>query len=150
MVVAGSAQSAAWFKCVTYRAAASVLAGIAVAFIGLDLAVGAAVAGLAGTGVTPLAGVGAGGPVRARLVVGAVVEVLVAEEAAPALLAIALPGFLAHTVQAAGVTDALIAEPPLPTNATSTRKTGHSQAFRESYNIGKASSDQLNQHACLS
>lgn len=55
---------------------------------------------------------------RARLVVGAVVEVLVAEEAAPALLAIALPGFLAHTVQAAGVTDALIAEPPLPTNAT--------------------------------
>lgn len=100
------------------RAAASVLAGIAVAFIGLDLAVGAAVAGLAGTGVTPLAGVGAGGPVRARLVVGAVVEVLVAEEAAPALLAIALPGFLAHTVQAAGVTDALIAEPPLPTNAT--------------------------------
>ena len=42
--------------------------------------------------------------------VGTVVEVLVAEEAAPALLAEALVGLLARPVDAARVQDALVAE----------------------------------------
>ena len=44
----------------------------------------------------------------------AVVEVLVAEEAAPALVAVALVRLLAGAVHAAGVADALVAEPPRP------------------------------------
>ena len=46
--------------------------------------------------------------------VGAVVEVLVAEEAAPALVAVALVRLLAGAVHAARVADALVAEPARP------------------------------------
>lgn len=45
---------------------------------------------------------------------GAVVEVLVAEEPTPALLAVALPGLGTGAMEAAGVADALVAEGALP------------------------------------
>ena len=73
------------------------------------LAVGAGVAWRAGAGVGSLAGVPACGAVAAGLVVGAVVEVLVAEETAPALVAATLVGLLAGAVHAAGVELALVA-----------------------------------------
>ena len=50
--------------------------------------------------------------------VGAVVEVLVAEEPAPALLAVALPRLATRPVQAARVADALGAGGALPAHAT--------------------------------
>lgn len=59
----------------TYFAAAAVLAGVAVALVGLDLTVLAGEAGPAGTGVAALARVGTRSIVLARLVVGAVVQV---------------------------------------------------------------------------
>lgn len=59
----------------TYFAAATVLAGVAVAFVDLNLAVFAGEAGPAGAGVAALTGVGARGSVLAGLVVGAVVQV---------------------------------------------------------------------------
>lgn len=65
-----------------------------------------------------MARVGAGGPVLAGAVVGAVVQVLVAEEPTPSFLAVALPGLRAGAVEAAGVADALVAEVPLPANPT--------------------------------
>lgn len=99
-------------------AAAAVLAGVALALVGLDLAAGSRKAGPAGAGVAPLARVGAGGAVLARAVVGAVVEVLVAEEPAPAFLAVALPRLHAGAAQAARVADALVAELPLPADPT--------------------------------
>lgn len=56
-------------------AAAAVLAGVAVALVGLDLAVLSGEARPAGAGVAALTRVGARGVVLARLVVGAVVQV---------------------------------------------------------------------------
>lgn len=107
-----------------YVAAASVFAGVAVALIRLQLAVGAAKARPAGTGVAALAGVRARGPVGTRLVVGAVVEVLVTEETAPALLAVTLPRLTACPVEAAWVTHALCAGGALPAHATFTAPRG--------------------------
>lgn len=95
-------------------AAASVLAGVAAALVGLDLAAAPGKARPAGAGEAPLARVGAGGPILAGMVVGAVVEVLVAEEPAPAFLAVALPGLHTRAVEAAWVTHALLAQGPLP------------------------------------
>ena len=59
----------------THFAAATVLAGVAVALVGLDLAVFAGEPGSAGAGVAALAGVGAGSVIATRLVVGAVVQI---------------------------------------------------------------------------
>lgn len=59
----------------------------------------------------------AGGAVGARLVVGAVVEVLVTEQASPAFLADALPGLGACAVEAARVAHTLRAVGPLPPQA---------------------------------
>lgn len=67
----GSIRSAA----LTHFAAAAVLAGVAVALVGLDFTVFASEPGLAGAGVAALAGVSARGVILARLVVGAVVQV---------------------------------------------------------------------------
>ena len=108
----------------THVAAASVLAGVAVALVGLQLTVGASVAGPAGAGVAALPCVGAGGTVGAGLVVGAVVEVLVAEEAPPALLTVTLPRLAARPVEAAWVADALAAGGALPAHATCTAPRG--------------------------
>lgn len=59
----------------TYFAASAVRAGVAVAFVGLGLAVLAGESGLAGAGVAALASVGARSTVLAWLVVGAVVQI---------------------------------------------------------------------------
>lgn len=108
----------------THVATSSILAGVAVTLVGLQLAVGAPEARPAGAGVAALARVGAGGPIGARLVVGAVVEVLVAEEAPPPLLAVALPRLAARTVQATWVADAFITGGALPAHATCTAPRG--------------------------
>lgn len=104
----------------THVAAASVLAGVAVALVYLQLAVGAAVAGPAGAGVAALACIGAGGPISTRLVVGAVVQVLVAEEATPSFLTHALPRLRAGAMETARVPHTVAAGRTLPAQATLT------------------------------
>ena len=95
----------------TYLASPPVETGLVVALIAdPGLAVGAGVAGRAGARVRPLPGVAAGGAVLARAVVGAVVEILVAEEAAPAVVAAALVRLLAGAVDAARVANAGVAQ----------------------------------------
>lgn len=84
-----------------------------------DLALGAGVALGALARVAAGAGVEARAAVPAGFVVGAVVEVLVAEEAAPALVAHAVPRLDAAAVDAAGVPLALIAQRPFPAGLTS-------------------------------
>lgn len=108
----------------THIAAASVLAGVAVTLIGFQLAVGATKAGPTGAGVAALPGVGAGRTVGAGLVVGAVVEILVTEQAPPALLTVTLPRLAARPVEAAWVADALAAGGALPAHATRTAPWG--------------------------
>lgn len=81
-------------------------------------AVGAVEAVGAAAGVTALAGVEASAAVSARFVVGAEVQVLVAEQAAPAFVAEAIPRFQAGTVDATRVTLTLVAEGPLPPRLT--------------------------------
>ena len=100
-------------------ASAAVKARLVRALVGdPGLALGAGVAGRAAASVGTLAGVEAGGSVLAGLVVGAVVQVLVAEETAPAVVAVALPRVLAGAVLAPGVPDALVAKGTSPTAAT--------------------------------
>ncbi len=82
-------------------------------------AVCAGVARRAAASVRTLTSVEAGGSVATGLVVGTVVEVLVAEEAAPPVVAVALPGFLAGPVLAAGISNTLIAKRSGPTTSTS-------------------------------
>lgn len=102
----------------TYVTAAAVLAWIAVALVGLELAVGATEARLAGTRVAPLTRVCACGVILAGFMIGAEVKVLVAEQAAPAFLAVALKRLVASSMQAPRVPLALIAEGALPPKAT--------------------------------
>ena len=103
----------------SYPAGSAVETGLVRALV-LDpvLAVLAGVAGRAGAGIGSLAGVQAGGAVHAGRVVGAVVEVLVAEEAAPAGAALALVGLGAHAVLAARVPLAPVALVALPALTT--------------------------------
>lgn len=108
----------------THIAAASVLARVAVTFVGLQLTVGPAKAWPAGAGVAALTRVSTGCPVGTGLVIGAVVEVLVAEEAPPALLAVALPRLAARSVEATWVADAFIAGGALPAHTTRTSPWG--------------------------
>ncbi len=75
----------------TYVATATILAGVAITLINLQLTVCASISWSAGAGIAALSGVGAGGAISTGFVVGAVVEVLVTEEASPALLAHTLP-----------------------------------------------------------
>ena len=79
-----------------------------------QLAIGARMLSWTGASVRSLSSVKAGATVLARLVVGAVVEILVAKEAAPSFIAIALVGLLAGAVKAARVADALVAQLSLP------------------------------------
>lgn len=102
----------------TYVTAAAVLARIAVALIGLDLAVGATEARLACTRVAPLTCVCACGIILAGFMIGAEIKVLVAEQAAPAFLAVALKRLVAGSMQAPRVPLALITEGALPPEAT--------------------------------
>lgn len=108
----------------THIAASSVLAGVAVALVGLQLAVGAPIAGPAGAGVAALPRVGASGSIGAGLVISAVVQVLVAEEPPPPLLTAALPRLAARPMEAAWVTDALLAGGALPPHAACTAPRG--------------------------
>lgn len=98
-------------------AAASVLAGVAVTLVGFDLTIVPTEARPACTGVAALACVGAGSIVRAGLVVGAVVEVLVAEQSSPALFTVALPRLATGAMQAARIADTLVTEGSLPPEA---------------------------------
>lgn len=66
-----------------------------------------------------MAGVKAGAAVHARLMIRAIVEILIAEQSTPAFVARALPRFLAATVEATWVSNALITQWPLPTVVTS-------------------------------
>lgn len=75
--------------------------------------------GRAGTGVRSLTSVEASTTVLARLVVGAVVQVLVAEKTTPTFVAVALPRLLARAVQTSRVADALVAQFSLPTQFAS-------------------------------
>lgn len=59
----------------TYFAASTVLAGVAVAFVGLNLAVFPGEAGSAGACITALASVGARGVILTWPVIGAIVQV---------------------------------------------------------------------------
>lgn len=80
------------------QAATSVVAGLPVTFPDLRVAVNPGEAWQAGAGVAALACVQARGPVCARFMVGAVVQVLVTEDAPPAFFAIALPSLFTGTV----------------------------------------------------
>lgn len=102
----------------TYITAATVFAWIAVALVNFDFAVGATKARLAGAGIAPLASVCACGVIFARFMIGAEVKVLVAEQATPAFLAVALKRLVAGSMHATRVPLALIAEGPLPPEAT--------------------------------
>jgi len=108
----------------THIAAASILAGVAVTLVGFQLTVGASEAGPARAGVAALTRVGAGCPVGAGLVVRAVVEILVAEEAPPAFLTVALPRLATRPVEAAWVADAFVTRGALPAHATRTAPWG--------------------------
>lgn len=107
-----------------YVAAASVLAGVAVALVGFQLTVGPAKAGPAGARVAALARVCARGAVGTRLVVGAVVEVLVTEETPPALLTVALPRLAAGPMEAARVVHTLGTGGALPAHPARTAPRG--------------------------
>lgn len=96
------------------RAGGSVATGPAVTLLHEQLTVGASEAWEAGAGVAALPCVHAGGAVLTRLVVGAEVQVLVAEQAAPALLTVALPGQLAGAVFTGWVFLTLVTERTLP------------------------------------
>lgn len=82
--------------------------------VDLDLTVRTGVARGTGTRVRALPRIEAGPSVPAGAVVGAVVQVLVAEETAPTFVAQAVPGFLARAVQAPGVPLTFVAQPTLP------------------------------------
>lgn len=86
------------------------------------LAVLASVTRWAGASVRALACVQAGGSVVAGVVVGAVVEVLVAEEPAPSGMAVALVGLLAGAMFATRVPFALVAMLSGPTRTASGSK----------------------------
>lgn len=98
-------------------AASTILARVGITFIDFNLTIGACVARSARTSVAPLTSIGACGTILAGLVVGAVVQVLVAEKATPAFLAVALPWLLTGTMKAAWVSDALITVSPLPAHS---------------------------------
>lgn len=96
------------------HAAAAVEARVVRAVVDLAFAVRPRVTWRTAARVRALTGVVAGPAVATRLVVGAVVEVLVAEEAAPAFVAKTVPRLLAGAVQTARVPLTLVAQPPLP------------------------------------
>ena len=101
-----------------YLTLAPVPAGILVALVHHPLlAVPAGEADGAGAGVV-LAGVEAGGPVVARPVVGAEVEVFVAHLTSPALRTFAGPRLGAGAVDTAGVDLAVLAQRALPALVT--------------------------------
>ncbi len=61
-----------------------------------------------------MASVEAGAAVLAGLVIGAVVEIVIAKQTAPTIVAVALPRLLAGAVHTAWIADALVAQLSLP------------------------------------
>lgn len=108
----------------TYVAAAAIFAGVAVTLVGFQLTVGSPKARSTRAGVASLTGVGAGCSIGAWLVVGAVVEVLVAEEAPPALLTVTLPRLAACPMETAWVAHAFVTGGALPAHAACTAPWG--------------------------
>lgn len=97
-------------------ASTSIGAQVVGAFIGdADLAVGSGPSRRTGTSVRTLAGVEASGAIVAGLVIGAVVQVLVAKKTAPAFFAVASPRFITGSMLASRVSDTIVAEGSLPT-----------------------------------
>ena len=97
-------------------ASTSIGAQVVGAFIGdADLAVGSGPSRRTGTSVRTLAGVEASGSIVAGLVIGAVVQVLVAKKTAPAFFAVASPRFITGSMLASRVSDTIVAEGSLPT-----------------------------------
>lgn len=84
-----------------------------------DLAVGPIEARSTLTRVRAWGGVEAGRSVLARLVVCAIIQVLVAKQTAPSLLAITLPRFFAGAMQASRVDSAFVAPGSLPSQVAS-------------------------------
>lgn len=87
-----------------------------------QLAISSSVLGGAGTGVRALTRVKTGATVLAGFVIGAVVEILIAEQTTPTFVAITLPRLLAGSVKAAWVPDALVAQFALPSQFASVQK----------------------------
>ena len=104
------------------QAGAPVVAGVSGAGVVPYFAVGAPEARGTHASVGPRVGVVAGCPVLARLVVGAIVEVLVAKVASPALVAVALPSLVASAVLAAGVLFARVTCVSFPAGQTTAKK----------------------------
>lgn len=106
----------------TYRARSTVEARDDGAIILDEFAVRSRVLWRAGASVRSLTGVEASASVLARLVVGAIVEVLVAKETAPSFVAIARVGRLASAVQTARIADALVTQFTLPSRFAPVRQ----------------------------
>lgn len=96
------------------QALASVPTGLAVALPDLAVTLIPCEARLAGTGVAPLARVHTSGPITTWLVMSAIVQILVTEEASPAFFAGALPGLLTGAMFAGWMPLTLITEGALP------------------------------------
>ena len=103
----------------TYFADGAVQARFVGAVDMFHITVGAGVAEGAATRVRALAGVEAGAAVTARPMVGAAVEILVAEQSAPAFVAQTVPRLVAPSVRAARIAFALVARFTGPAAVTS-------------------------------
>lgn len=118
-VIAIEARGAGTFVCVFLISAASPIpAGVVGTFVDLNPTAGPREAGFTGAGVATLASIGTSGSIHAGLVVCAVVEILVAEEATPSLQAVTLPRLLAGAVKTSWVADAVITVTPTEANST--------------------------------
>lgn len=140
----GAVALVAVFRWWLVHASAAVLAGInfGIARVDLPFAVIANESGGTLAGVEAFAGVEAGAAVLAGSVIGAVVEVLVAVETAPALVADAGPGLVASSVDAVWFYDAFVAQRSLPSQVAT--------VIREENNLGWLvwSSLSLKQEQC--
>lgn len=110
------------FAAVSAQAEIGATPAVHARFVGATVYFGFAIrpgeSGRAGAGVRALSGVETGTAVLAGLVIGTVVEVLVAEETAPSFVAQAVPRLLATSVETTGITFAFRAEPSLPAAVT--------------------------------
>ena len=92
------------------------------AVVDLAFAVGTSVARRTFTCVRPLAGVETSAAVLTRFIVGAIVEILIAEQPTPAFVAHALPGMLTGAVKTTGIALTFVTQPAHPTRLASAKK----------------------------
>jgi len=121
---AGTMALVARFRGWLIDAGSAILAGIDIGIAGVNLsfAIIATEAGSALAGVQSFAGVEAGSAILAGSVVGAVVQILVAVQATPSLVADASPGFVAGSMDAVRFQNALVAQSSLPTQLTTVKR----------------------------